>query len=74
MRRQPTLRFAPPYFDDAAYIEALAQGMREGLAALDFTGGYRRLFHGLPQFQIDKGDPYRTHCETTWRLLREAMG
>ena len=36
MRRQPTLRFAPPYFDDAAYIEALAQGMREGLAALDF--------------------------------------
>jgi len=75
MRRQPTLRFAPPYFDDAAYIEALAQGMREGLAALDFQPEVIvASFHGLPQFQIDKGDPYRTHCETTWRLLREAMG
>jgi ferrochelatase len=75
MRRQPTLRFAPPYFDDAAYIEALAQGMREGLAALDFQPEVIvASFHGLPRFQIDKGDPYRTHCETTWRLLREAMG
>ena len=75
MRRQPTLRFAPPYFDDAAYIEALAQGMREGLAALDFQPEVIvASFHGLPQFQIDKGDPYRAHCETTWRLLREAMG
>ena len=75
MRRQPALRFAPPYFDDPAYIEALAQSMREGLAALDFQPEVIvASFHGLPQFQIDKGDPYRTHCETTWRLLREAMG
>jgi ferrochelatase len=75
MRRQPTLRFAPPYFEDAAYIEALAQRMREGLAALDFQPEVIvASFHGLPQFQIDKGDPYKTHCETTWRLLREAMG
>jgi ferrochelatase len=75
MRRQPTLRFASPYFDDPAYIEALAQGMREELARLDFQPEVIvASFHGLPQFQIDKGDPYRTHCETTWRLLREAMG
>jgi protoporphyrin/coproporphyrin ferrochelatase len=75
MRRQPTLRFTPPYFDDAAYIEALAQGMREGLAALDFQPEVIvASFHGLPQFQIDKGDPYRAHCESTWRLLRETMG
>jgi ferrochelatase len=75
MRRQPTLRFAPPYFDDPAYIEALAQGLREGLAALDFEPeAILASFHGLPQFQIDKGDPYKIHCETTWRLLREAIG
>jgi len=75
MRRQPTLRFAPPYFDDPVYIEALAQGLREGLGALDFEPeAILASFHGLPQFQIDKGDPYKTHCETTWRLLREAMG
>jgi ferrochelatase len=28
----------------------------------------------LPQLQVDRGDPYRGHCETTWRLLREALG
>ena len=75
MRRQPTLRFSAPYFADPAYIEALAHGLREGLAALDFEPEVVvASFHGLPQFQIDKGDPYKLHCETTWRLLREAMG
>ncbi len=75
MRRQPTLRFAAPYFDDPAYVEALAQGLRDGLTALDFEPEViLASFHGLPQFQIDKGDPYKDQCETTARLLREAMG
>ncbi len=75
MRRQPTLRFAPPYFDDPAYIDALSGSLREGLAALDFEPEVIvASFHGLPRFQIDKGDPYRAQCETTWRLLRDAMG
>jgi ferrochelatase len=34
MRAQPTLRFAPPYFDDAAYIDALAVSVRQSLGAL----------------------------------------
>jgi protoporphyrin/coproporphyrin ferrochelatase len=75
MRSQPTLRFAPPYFDDPAYIEALAAGLREHLEALDFEPEVvLASFHGLPQLQIDKGDPYKTQCEETVRLLREATG
>jgi protoporphyrin/coproporphyrin ferrochelatase len=75
MRRQPTLRFAPPYFDDPAYIEALAESLRENLAALDFEPEVvLASFHGLPQFQIDKGDPYQSQCEETLRLLRAATG
>jgi ferrochelatase len=75
MRRQPTLRFLPPYYDDPAYVDALAQGLRAGIAALDFEPEViLASFHGLPQLQIDKGDPYRAQCEATWRLLREAMG
>ena len=75
MRRQPTLRFLPPYFDDPAYIAALAATLRAGVAALDFEPEVMLAsFHGLPQFQIDAGDPYKAHCETSWRLLREAMG
>lgn len=75
MRRQPVLRFLPPYYGDPAHIDALAQSLRENLALLDFEPEViLASFHGLPQFQIDRGDPYRAHCETTWRLLREAMG
>ncbi len=32
MRWQPAIRVVPPYYDDPAYIEALAASMREGLA------------------------------------------
>jgi len=75
MRRQPTLRFLPPYFDDPAYIDALAGSLRAGVAALDFEPEViLASFHGLPQAQIDAGDPYMAQCETSWRLLREAMG
>jgi ferrochelatase len=75
MRLQPTLRFTPPYYDDPVYIEALADGVRVALAALDFEPEViLASFHGLPAAQIDLGDPYKRHCETTWRLLREALG
>jgi protoporphyrin/coproporphyrin ferrochelatase len=75
LRRQPALRFAPPYYDDPAYVEALADHLRGSLAALDFEPDVvLASFHGLPQFQIDKGDPYRAQCETTAELLRAALG
>jgi ferrochelatase len=75
MRHQPALRIAPPYYDDPAYISALAESVRGQLAKLDFEPEVvLASFHGLPQAQIDAGDPYKAHCETTWRLLREALG
>jgi protoporphyrin/coproporphyrin ferrochelatase len=75
MRWQPTIRVAPPYYDDPAYISALAASMREGLAALDFEPEVViASFHGLPKAYFDKGDPYYCHCAKTARLLREALG
>ncbi|MGD9544197.1 MAG: ferrochelatase [Methylocystis sp.] len=75
MRKQPALRIGAPYYDDPAYIEALAAHMTRALAALDFEPEVViASFHGLPQAQIDRGDPYRDHCETTWRLLCEKLG
>ncbi|MBI3275868.1 MAG: ferrochelatase, partial [Methylocystis sp.] len=74
-RAQPALRIAAPYYDDPAYIEALAGSVRAGLAQLDFEPEViLASFHGIPQAQIDKGDPYRRQCEMTSRLLREALG
>ncbi len=75
MRKMPALRIGAPYYDDPAYIDALKASMRRELAALDFEPEVIvASFHGLPQAQIDRGDPYRDHCEATWRLLREALG
>lgn len=75
LREQPTLRIVPPFYDDPAYIEALAASTRAQLAALDFEPEILvASFHGLPQAQIDLGDPYRRHCEATLDALRSALG
>ena len=75
MRWQPTLRVAAPYYDDPAYIDALAASTRASLAKLDFEPEViLASFHGIPQEYFDKGDPYYCHCAKTTRLLREALG
>ncbi len=75
MRWQPSLRVAPPYYDDPAYIEALAQSMRTSLAGLSFEPEVViASFHGLPLEYFQKGDPYHCHCAKTARLLRDALG
>ncbi len=58
MRWQPSLRVAPPYHDDPAYIAALARSLREGLARLDFEPEViLASFHGVPKEYLLKGDP-----------------
>ena len=75
MRWQPTLRVAAPYFDDPAYIDALAASTKASLAKLDFEPEViLASYHGIPQDYFDKGDPYHCHCAKTTRLLREALG
>lgn len=75
MRWQPAIRTLPPYYDDPAYIEALATSVRQGVAALDFVPD-RLLasFHGMPQRTLELGDPYHCHCQKTARLLSTALG
>jgi ferrochelatase len=75
MRWQPTLRVAPPYYDDSYYIDALATSIRGSLSKLDFEPEVvLASFHGLPKAYHDKGDPYYCHCHKTTRLLREVLG
>jgi protoporphyrin/coproporphyrin ferrochelatase len=75
MRWQPTIRTMPPYFDDPAYIAALATQVRSGLAALDFAPDViMASFHGMPERTLMLGDPYHCHCQKTARLLSEALG
>jgi ferrochelatase len=75
LRHQPALRIAAPFYDDPTFIDALAASTRAQLAALDFEPEVLvASFHGLPQAQIDRGDPYRRHCEATLDALRAALG
>jgi ferrochelatase len=75
MRAQPTLRVSPPYYEEHAYIDALAQTMRAHLKTLPFEPEVIvASFHGMPQKYIDKGDPYQGQCVVTTELLRKAMG
>lgn len=75
MRAQPILRVTPPYYDDPAYIEALAASIETHLATLPFKPELIvASFHGMPQKYIDKGDPYQAQCTATTDALRKRLG
>jgi ferrochelatase len=75
MRNQPTLRVTPPYYEDEAYIEALATSIETHLASLPFKPELIvASFHGMPKSYVDKGDPYQGQCVATTEALRRRLG
>jgi ferrochelatase len=71
----PALRVVPPYYDHPAYLDALAQRFRDGL--LEAGRSPEKIvvsFHGIPQRQVDAGDPYPRHCEATVQALAKRLG
>lgn len=59
-RRGIRHRFAPPFFDDDAYLDALEARMRESLPSK-----YDHVlfsYHGIPKRHLRKVDPTRVHC------------
>ena len=75
MRWQPALRVAPAYYDQPAYIDALASSLEEGLSKLPFKPDLViASFHGMPEDYLKKGDPYYCQCAATARLLRARLG
>jgi ferrochelatase len=74
MRWQPAVRVAPPYYEQPAYIDAVAASVRSHLAALDFEPEtIIASFHGMPQAYLEAGDPYHCQCQKTSRLVRETL-
>ena len=75
LRAQPTMRYVPPYYEDPAYIDALAVSIEQHLATLPFKPeAIIASFHGMPQSYIAKGDPYQAQCVATVDALRRRMG
>ena len=75
MRRQPTIRVLPPYYDDRVYIEALGSSLKQHLGRLAFKPDViLASFHGMPRQYVAEGDPYESHCIETVRLMRGHLG
>ena len=75
MRWQPALRTVPPYHDDPAYIEAIAQSITDHVSKLEHEPEIvLASFHGIPQSYFRNGDPYHCHCMKTMRLVRDKLG
>jgi len=72
---QPAVRTIEPYFDDPAYIDALAQSVERAYAGLDSKPDILVCsYHGLPERYLTEGDPYHCQCQKTTRLLKERLG
>lgn len=72
---QPASRTVPAYFDDPAYIDALAQSVERGYADLAQRPDILVVsYHGMPKRYLLEGDPYHCQCQKTTRLLRERLG
>ena len=68
----PQLEFIGYYAEHPAYIDALAESIQE-----HWRDGRRHLlmsFHGLPQANVDRGDPYQRQCTATANLLAAKLG
>jgi hypothetical protein len=70
----PELRFINQYHDEPAYIDAVAESIRNHWAT---QGEPERLlfsFHGIPKDYFENGDPYFCHCQKTARLVTDRLG
>ncbi len=72
--RQPAARTIPPYFEEPAYIDALARSIEAA-----YSGDARPeilvvSYHGMPKRYLMQGDPYHCQCQKTTRLLKERLG
>ena len=72
---QPDVRTIEHFYDDPAYIEALANSVREfQMRTASRPDVLVMSFHGVPQYTIDRGEPYHAHCLKTGELLAQALG
>ncbi|WP_342146178.1 ferrochelatase [Rickettsiella endosymbiont of Aleochara curtula] len=69
----PNLRFIAGYFDHPLYIQALAHQIKESRIEQAKSNYLLFSFHGLPQRNIELGEPYQQQCFTSARLVAEKL-
>ncbi len=73
-RHVPALRFVSEYHAQTDYIDALAASVQDHQRQFAATRHLLMSFHGVPEFFVTRGDPYRTQCERTASLLARKLG
>lgn len=72
---QPTARIVEPYFENPAYIDALAASVEDAYANIKERPDILVVsYHGMPKRYLMQGDPYHCQCQKTTRLLKERLG
>lgn len=73
-RDVPSVQLIRDYHDHASYITALANSIRDHRAQHGAASHLLFSFHGIPEANVKKGDPYDKHCERTAMLVAESLG
>ena len=74
MRNMPAVRSIKHFHDDAAYIKANAQNIRDYWILHGRPDKLVMSFHGVPRYTLEKGDPYHCECQKSGRLIAEELG
>ena len=69
----PEMRMVMDYHAQDAYIEALANSVRDYWQQHGRGDRLLLSFHGTPQSMRTAGDPYYDHCQTTAQLLTQRL-
>jgi len=69
----PELRFINQWCDDPAYIQVLANSVKQYWDEHGKNDLLVTSYHGIPKRYLLNGDPYHCLCQKTTRLLAEAL-
>ena len=72
-RNVPELHFLRSFPGHPGYIAALAASVREHWQLNPRAAKLVMSFHGIPKRSVEQGDPYYDECQTTGKLLAEAL-
>lgn len=72
-RNIPELRFVNRFFADPGYIRALANRVMAHWQQHGQPDQLVMSFHGIPERNVQRGDPYARECEATAALLAERL-
>lgn len=72
-RRMLELRFVNDYHDDTGYIDALAASVQAHWRTHGQPDRLVMSFHGIPERNITRGDPYEAQCRRTAEQLIERL-